>query len=295
MIAASVLTGRARTLQCLSQSRVARSIPSTARASSRPSSSDAAAHLKGPALPALSPKWLSDTKLRIGKCLTFGMNAEQVQQAAKICKILGQEWKELLAGSEGFLTDEKRAGLLGHRVSWGELDSMGHVNNVIYIRYAETARVNWACNIAMHLDPEHKREWMEMCTPLGDGMILKSIKTDYKFPMAWPDKVSVFHKLRKIPKEGESSFVLDAMILSEREQRPAARCLEDIVVYDYRVGKKIALRPFMLDGFEKIYREQEEAREKNTRRVLQILEDVRQMEKDSWDRADAKEDLGGRT
>jgi hypothetical protein len=29
--------------------------------------------------------------------------------------------------------------------------------------------------------------------------------------------------------------------------------------------------------------------------VLQILEDVRQMEKDSWDRADAKEDLGGRT
>lgn len=113
--------------------------------------------------------------------------------------------------------------------------------------------------------------------------------------MAWPDKVSVFHKLRKIPKEGESSFVLDAMILSEREQRPAARCLEDIVVYDYRVGKKIALRPFMLDGFETIYREQEEAREKNTRRVLQILDDVRQMEKDSWDRADAKEDLGGRT
>ncbi|OBT74555.1 hypothetical protein VF21_07559 [Pseudogymnoascus sp. 05NY08] len=295
MIGASVLTGRTRALQCLSQARVLRSTASTARVSSRPSSSNAAAHSKGAGLPALSPKWLSDTKLRIGKCLTFGMNAEQVQQAAKICKILGQEWKELLAGSEGFLTDEKRAGLLGHRVSWGELDSMGHVNNVIYIRYAETARINWACNIALHLDPGHKREWMEMCTPLGDGMILKSIKTDYKFPMAWPDKVSVFHKLRKIPAEGESSFVLDAMILSEREQRPAARCLEDIVVYDYRVGKKIALRPFMLEAFEKLYREQEEAREKNTRRVLQILDDVRQMEKDSWDRADAKEDLGGRT
>ncbi|OBT61782.1 hypothetical protein VE03_09088 [Pseudogymnoascus sp. 23342-1-I1] len=295
MIGASVLTGRTRTLQCLSQARVLRSIASTGRASSRLSSTNTAAHSKDDGLPKLSPKWLSDTKLRIGKCLTFGMNAEQVQQAAKICKILGQEWRELLAGSEGFLTDEKRAGLLGHRVAWGELDSMGHVNNVIYIRYAETARVNWAYNIALHLDPGHKREWMEMCTPLGDGMILKSIKTDYKFPMAWPDKVSVFHKLRKIPTAGESSFVLDAMILSEREQRPAARCLEDIVVYDYRVGKKIALRPFMLEGFEKLYREQEAAREKNTKRVLQILEDVRQMEKDSWDRADAKEDLGGGT
>lgn len=124
MIGASVLTGRTRTLQCLSQARVSRSIASTARASSRPSSSDAAAHSNGAGLPALSPKWLSDTKLRIGKCLTFGMNAEQVQQAAKICKVLGQDWKELLAGSEGFLTDEKRAGLLGHRVSWGELDVM---------------------------------------------------------------------------------------------------------------------------------------------------------------------------
>ncbi len=60
------------------------------------------------------------------------------------------------------------------------------MNNVIYIRYAETARTNWACNIAVHLDPGHKREWMEMCTPLGDGMILKSIKTDYKFVRATP-------------------------------------------------------------------------------------------------------------
>jgi acyl-CoA thioesterase FadM len=59
-----------------------------------------------------------------------------------------------------------------------------HVNNVTYIRYAETARVNWAYNFAMHIDPEHKREWSEMCTPRGDGMILKSIKTDYKFVRA---------------------------------------------------------------------------------------------------------------
>jgi hypothetical protein len=52
------------------------------------------------------------------------MNAEQVQQASKICKILGEDWKELLAGSEGYLTNDKRAGLLGHRVSWGEQDVM---------------------------------------------------------------------------------------------------------------------------------------------------------------------------
>lgn len=28
-----------------------------------------------------------------------------------------------------------------HKVVWGEMDSMGHVNNVVYVRYAETGRV----------------------------------------------------------------------------------------------------------------------------------------------------------
>lgn len=111
--------------------------------------------------------------------------------------------------------------------------------------------------------------------------------------MTWPDKVSVFHKLRDMPHPDTSSIILDVMILSEREQRPAARCLEDIVVYDYRVGKKITLPPFMLEAFEDLHKLQAETKERNTRRVLKILEDVRQLEKDTWDRADAKEDMGG--
>jgi hypothetical protein len=55
------------------------------------------------------------------------------------------------------------------------------VNNVMYIRYAESARVNWAYNYAVHIDPGNRRQWDELCTPRGDGMILRSMKTDYKF------------------------------------------------------------------------------------------------------------------
>jgi acyl-CoA thioesterase FadM len=61
------------------------------------------------------------------------------------------------------------------------MDSMGHVNNVMYVRYAESARVNWANNYAVHVDPGHKREWSELATPKGVGMILKSIGVEYKF------------------------------------------------------------------------------------------------------------------
>lgn len=55
------------------------------------------------------------------------------------------------------------------------------MNNVTYTRYAESARINWAWNYAVHIDPEHKKEWSELWTPRGEGLILRSIRTDYKF------------------------------------------------------------------------------------------------------------------
>lgn len=37
-------------------------------------------------------------------------------------RALASEWRELLAGSDGFLTGERR-GLEGQRVVWGEMDA----------------------------------------------------------------------------------------------------------------------------------------------------------------------------
>jgi hypothetical protein len=51
---------------------------------------------------------------------------------------------------------------------------------VNYIRYAETARVNWVTNFAVHVDPTHRRQWSELMTPKSVGLIMKSIKADYK-------------------------------------------------------------------------------------------------------------------
>ena len=110
--------------------------------------------------------------------------------------------------------------------------------------------------------------------------------------MTWPDRVSVYHKLRSPPSASTDSFILDVIILSERQQRAAARCVEDIVVYDYRKGKKTPLRPFMAEVFTQAFRLQEEARENYTERILELLRQVESLEKESWDRKDAKEDFG---
>ncbi len=110
--------------------------------------------------------------------------------------------------------------------------------------------------------------------------------------MTWPDRISVYHKLRSPPTATTNSFILDVLILSEKHQRPAARCVEDIVVYDYQRGRKSPLRDFMVEKFRETFELQEEARGRNERKVRDLLDRVRRLEKKSWDREDAVEDVG---
>ena len=76
-----------------------------------------------PELPTIDtpPRWLADVKKRIGKCVNFGLRPMQVDEAGRILRVLARDWKELLAGSEGFLVGRSRAGLERHRVVWGEM------------------------------------------------------------------------------------------------------------------------------------------------------------------------------
>ncbi|KAL9006004.1 MAG: hypothetical protein Q9188_001238 [Gyalolechia gomerana] len=148
----------------------------------------------------------------------------------------------------------------------------------MYVRYAESGCVNWIQSYAKYHDPLHRNEWEELSTPRGDGMILRSIKTDFKFPMSWPDWISVYHKLRSPPSDASDSFTLDVLILSEKHQRAAARCVEDIVLYDYRRGQKVLIRPFTFEQFSKSWQAQEEAKRKNEAKVEELLERVRRLE-----------------
>lgn len=48
----------------------------------------------------------------------------------------------------------------------------------------------------------------------------------------------------------------------------------------------------MIQKFQETFNLQEEAKEKNSNRVRVLLDRVRELEKGSWDRPDAKEDFG---
>ncbi|KAI1799981.1 thioesterase-like superfamily-domain-containing protein [Daldinia bambusicola] len=241
--------------------------------------------------PYLSKGWLSELKARIGKCIMFGCNREQAQFAAALLHSLTTEWRELLAGSNGYLTGGGR-GLEKQRVVWGEMDSFGHVNNANYIRYAESARVNWIMHFAT-VDRENGARWRELMTPKETGLILKSIKAWYKFPMTYPDSVSVYHKLRFEPAVTHTSLVLDCCILSHRHRRIAANTEDDVVFYDYALRGRARIPSFALETFRDMWRKQQEEMLRVRARIAELVRAVKELEKWTWDREDATEDFGG--
>lgn len=113
--------------------------------------------------------------------------------------------------------------------------------------------------------------------------------------MKFPDHISVYHRIANEPTESTDGFIFDVLIMSELHQRVAARVTEDCPVYDYRIGRKATLPPFMIDVLRETWRLQEEAKRENTQRVYGLLERVRKLEMESWDREGAVEDTGSAT
>jgi hypothetical protein len=51
----------------------------------------------------------------------FGIDGAQVQEAGAILQEISKDWRELVAGSEGYLTGKEWRGLYKQEVVWGEM------------------------------------------------------------------------------------------------------------------------------------------------------------------------------
>jgi len=117
-------------------------------------------------------------------------------------------------------------------VAWGEMDAFQHVNNIVYLRYAESARI-------AYLEYAGLSETMQ---GTGIGPILASINCRYLFPVTYPDTVRVGTRVTEI---GADRFTVHFRMVSARHQRIAAQGDSVIVAYDYRTGAKALLTPAM--------------------------------------------------
>jgi hypothetical protein len=83
------------------------------------------------------------------------------------------------------------------------------------------------------------------------------------------------------------------MIVSELHQRAAAKCVEDIVTYNYKIGKKVAIPPFIMDAFRTTWEQQQQESKRVGERRKELESLVVEIEKGTWDQDGAKEDFGG--
>lgn len=110
-------------------------------------------------------------------------------------------------------------------VAWGEMDAFGHVNNIIYFRYFESARIAYF----------EKVGYLEAMEKTGVGPILASTRCDFKRALSFPDRIAVGAKVREM---GEDRFWMEYRIISQKISKIAAEGEGLIVSFDYRRGQR---------------------------------------------------------
>ncbi len=113
-------------------------------------------------------------------------------------------------------------------VAWGEMDAYGHVNNIVYLRYFESARIAYFMKLGL-------TEYREQT---GIGPILATIQCRFRIPLTFPDTVRAGARISKIERD---RFAIEHYVFSQNHQKIAAEGAGIVVSYDYRANTKAPL------------------------------------------------------
>jgi acyl-CoA thioester hydrolase len=112
-------------------------------------------------------------------------------------------------------------------VAWGEMDAFGHVNNVTYFRYFESARIEYFGVIGF-LGGGAK--------PAGIGPILAHTECRFRIPLEWPAMLRVTARVGELRADG---FIMRYAVFEESSGNLAAEGTGRIVAFDYARGAKV--------------------------------------------------------
>jgi acyl-CoA thioester hydrolase len=116
-------------------------------------------------------------------------------------------------------------------IRWGDMDAMGHVNNTIYFRYMEIARLEWLYRVGGPPDPG------------GCGPVIVNAFCNFIRQLEFPGEVLARHYVRN---PGRSSF--DTYITLSRTDDPAVLYAEGgskTVWTDFKAHKSVPLPDWM--------------------------------------------------
>jgi acyl-CoA thioester hydrolase len=113
-------------------------------------------------------------------------------------------------------------------VQWGEMDSYGHVNNTVYFRWFESARMEYFARL----------DWPAVEKETGVGPILHSTRGRFRAPLEWPDQIEVATRITNLLSD---RFTMLYEVRSRTLDRVVAEGEGTIVAFDYRRREKASL------------------------------------------------------
>ncbi len=113
-------------------------------------------------------------------------------------------------------------------VQWGEMDAYGHVNNTVFFRYFETARIAYLdrCGFLESFDRDRI------------GAILHSTDCRFRLPLRHPDTVLVGGRAIEVE---DDRFTMQYRVISTHQGAVAAEGTGIIVSFNYETGEKTPL------------------------------------------------------
>ena len=113
-------------------------------------------------------------------------------------------------------------------VAWGDMDSYRHVNNVVYFRYFENARLEYF----------RRLDWFVYEKETGIGPILASTQCRFRRALTYPDTIRI--GARAVNLEADR-FTFDYRLVSKNLGTIAADGQGVIVTYHYARGEKVPM------------------------------------------------------
>lgn len=109
-------------------------------------------------------------------------------------------------------------------VRWGDMDAFQHVNNTVYLKWVEHARVEY---LRQHI--------ISIFDKMTLGPILARQDIRYIFPITYPDTVIVGFRVAEIQ---EDRLLCESKIYSKKHQRLSAIAYNTIMAYDFNGLRK---------------------------------------------------------
>ena len=124
-------------------------------------------------------------------------------------------------------------------VQWGEMDAYGHVNNTVFFRYFESARVRYLERCGFTESWERDRV----------GAILHSTDCRFRRALTYPDEVLAAARAGTVE---EDRFTMDYRVVSLSAHAVAGEGSGLIVSFDYEAERKAPIPPDVREGIERL-------------------------------------------